>query len=148
MTLSNYNFEAVKSLIRVLNSGIDFYKKAASETTDNRYNDVFSRMITEKVRAIALLQPFVVADEGSIEEGNALAVEIRESYTHLIGMFKKDNIHLYLSQLEELEDKVLEKVNKALATTVPAPCEAALYQIKERMKLCHDEMRALDVITQ
>ncbi|MFC3033481.1 PA2169 family four-helix-bundle protein [Pseudoalteromonas fenneropenaei] len=148
MTLSNYDLAPVKSLIRVLNSGIDFYKKAEHKTSDKRFNQVFERMIGEKVRAIALLQPYVVADEGCAERGSAVSVEIREAYTQLLDLFQSDNLHLYLSQLEELEDKVLEKIEAALEGNLPGQCKSALLQIKARMTLCHNEIRALEVITE
>jgi uncharacterized protein (TIGR02284 family) len=93
------------------------------------------------------LQPFVLIDEGEIETDSALSIDIRESYTKLVGMVSTDKEHTYISQLEEVEDKVLSKLDKALSKDLPPKCKSVLLQIQTRMQACHDQMKQLQELT-
>ena len=48
-----------------------------------------------------------------------------------------------VSQLEEVEDKVLEEFRTALKDEQPADCQSALRSTMTDMRACHDKMRSL-----
>lgn len=143
MSLSNYDMGPVKELIKVLNGGVEFYKEAKEELSDNTLATIFNKMITEKSRAISELQTYVLIDEGEIEDDTDLVVTLREKYTKLLTVVRADKEHAYIDQLEEVEDRVLDKLASALEEPLPEPCNIALSQIQIRMQTCHDEMKAL-----
>ncbi|WP_286271272.1 PA2169 family four-helix-bundle protein [Thalassotalea hakodatensis] len=143
MSLSNYDMGPVKELIKVLNGGVEFYKEAKEELSDNTLATIFNKMITEKTRAISELQTYVLIDEGEIEDDSDLVVTMREKYTKLLTVVRADKEHTYLDQLEEVEDRVLDKLSDAMEASLPEPCNIALSQIQIRMQACHDEMKAL-----
>ncbi|MDO6428606.1 PA2169 family four-helix-bundle protein [Thalassotalea sp. 1_MG-2023] len=143
MSLSNYDMSPVKELIKVLNGGVEFYKEAKEELSDNTLATIFNKMITEKTRAISELQTYVLIDEGEIEDDSDLIVTMREKYTKLLTVVRADKEHTYLDQLEEVEDRVLDKLSDAMEASLPEPCNIALSQIQIRMQACHDEMKAL-----
>ncbi|OKY26041.1 PA2169 family four-helix-bundle protein [Thalassotalea sp. PP2-459] len=143
MSLSNYDMSPVKELIKVLNGGVEFYKEAKEELSDNTLATIFNKMITEKTRAISELQTYVLIDEGEIEDDSDLVVTMREKYTKLLTVVRADKEHTYLDQLEEVEDRVLDKLSAAMEASLPEPCNIALSQIQIRMQACHDEMKAL-----
>ncbi|RRS08654.1 PA2169 family four-helix-bundle protein [Pseudoalteromonas sp. J010] len=147
MAESNYDLEPVKALIKVLNGGVEFYTEAKKKLDDIELSRIFDQMIVDKAQAISDLQPFVLIDEGEIETDTALSVDIRESYTKLVGMVSTDKAHTYISQLEEVEDKVLKKLDEALSKTLPPKCKSTLLQIQVRMQACHDQMKQLQELT-
>ncbi|WP_100915751.1 ferritin-like domain-containing protein [Pseudoalteromonas spongiae] len=147
MSNSNYNLTPVKELVKVLNGGIEFYKEAKTKVSSQSLEIIFDRMISEKERAAAELQPLVVLDEGEVETDNDFMVSLRETYTKVLSVISTDKEHTYISQLEEVEDRVLEKIEAALEEPLPAPYFSTLKLIQNSMQACHDEMKALQEVT-
>ncbi|MCE0558014.1 MULTISPECIES: PA2169 family four-helix-bundle protein [unclassified Motilimonas] len=147
MSNSNYEMGPIKELVKVLNGGIEFYSAAKEKTSNGNLVRVFERNIQEKALAISDLQTFILIDDGQVETDSALSVELREAYTKIIALVSSDSDHTYISQLEEIEDKVLEKVDAALQEMLPADCKSKLLQIQVRMQNCHDEMKQLQLMT-
>ncbi|NOU51179.1 PA2169 family four-helix-bundle protein [Pseudoalteromonas sp. JBTF-M23] len=147
MSNSDFNLKPVAELIKVLNGGIEFYLEAKKKVDNLELERIFEMNVLEKTKAVSALQPFIVADKGEIEEDNAVSVELRETYTKVIALISTDKDHTYISQLEEVEDKVLEKVDAALEQTLPQDCQRALREIRMTMQACHDEMKTLQDIT-
>jgi uncharacterized protein (TIGR02284 family) len=99
-------------IIQVLNSGIEFYSDAKEQVRDQRLVQLFDRMLNARRMVKERLQPFAVLEDGKREEGSAFSVEVRKVYTKVIGAISSDTDHAYISQLEEVEDKTLEEVEK------------------------------------
>lgn len=133
----------VSDIIKVLQGGIEFYEDALSKVHSSEVKTIFSLMIDEKNLAISQLQPLVIAEEGEPETGTYWAVDIRQMYANTLNIFTSDDDETYVEQLEEVEDKVLEVVNKALEETQSANLVQALSGIKIKMMACHDQMKAL-----
>jgi uncharacterized protein (TIGR02284 family) len=133
----------VSDIIKVLQGGIEFYEDALTKVHSPKVKVIFTRMIDEKNLAISQLQPLVIAEEGEPETGTSWAVDIRQMYTNTLNIFTSDDDETYVEQLEEVEDKVLEVVNKALEETQSANLVQALSGIKIKMMACHDQMKAL-----
>ncbi|GAA0817432.1 PA2169 family four-helix-bundle protein [Colwellia sp. D2M02] len=147
MSNSNYEMGPIKELVRVLNGGIEFYRSAMDKVSNPHLMHVFENNINEKARTIAELQTFVLIDEGKIEQDSAFSVELREAYTKVLAVISADAEHTYVSQLEEIEDKVLEKIEAALMKKLPAECQSTLLQIQVRMQHCHNHMKQLKLVT-
>lgn len=147
MSNSNYNLTPVKELVKVLNGGIEFYKEAKTKVSSQSLEIIFDRMISEKERAAAELQPLVVLDEGEVETDSDLVVSMRETYTKVLSVVSTDKEHTYIAQLEEVEDRVLDKIEAALEEPLPTPYFSTLKLIQNSMQACHDEMKALQEVT-
>jgi uncharacterized protein (TIGR02284 family) len=147
MSNSNYDMNPVKDLVKVLNGGAEFYAKAKEKLDNPMLERIFEQNILEKTRAASALQPFIVTDEGKVEEDSAFSVELRETYTQIISLVSTDKEHTYISQLEEVEDKVLEKIDSALKQPLPPACYQSLSQTRLNMKACHDEMKHLKEVS-
>lgn len=147
MSNSNYNLTPVKELVKVLNGGIEFYKEAKTKVSSQSLEIIFDRMISKKERAAAELQPLVVLDEGEVETDSDLVVSMRETYTKVLSVVSTDKEHTYIAQLEEVEDRVLDKIEAALEEPLPAPYFSTLKLIQNSMQACHDEMKALQEVT-
>lgn len=135
--------EKVADVIQVMQAGISFYKDALSEIDDVTVKTTFRKMISNKESAIDSLQPLAIAEQGERETGSDLGVESRKMYTKIAGMFSSNEEFTYVNQLEEVEDKVLEVLDEALAADQPSSAMVALRTIRARAQSMHDEMKAL-----
>lgn len=133
----------ITDIIKVMNSGIEFYQKAKEKVDDKSYQGFFNRMIDAKAKAIFELQPYAVEEKGDLETGTDTLVKARETYTQVVANLSSNTEFTYVDQLEEVEDRVLEELNDALSKEQTPECEAALQRIKVQAKECHDEMKAL-----
>ncbi|TMP38443.1 PA2169 family four-helix-bundle protein [Pseudoalteromonas rubra] len=147
MTHSNYDMKPLKELVKVLNGGVEFYKDAKEKVDDEHICAIFNTIITEKVQAISTLQTYVLIDEGERETNTNSLVKLREHYTQVLGGLSSDKTHTYIAQLEEVEDKVLNKISDALEQALPPQCVQDLRQVQVRMQACHNEMKALQELT-
>lgn len=146
--MSNPNHvEKVSSIIKVLNGGIEFYSDAIKKVDSQSVKAVFEKMISDKQAAITTLQPFAVAQQGEYEDDNAVSVDIRNMYTSVISSLTSNSDHTFVSQLEEVEDKILAVLRDALKEDQPAACTMALNNVLTDMKRNHDQMRALQKST-
>lgn len=137
----------VEHLIKVLNSGIDFYGEAKSRLDNQELIRIFDQNLVEKHKAVTELQSFVMADKGEPEQDSALSVELRSTYTKILALVSSDKEHTYISQLEEVEDKVLEAIDKSLKNVMPPQLKETLLRIQIRMQVCHDDMKHLQEVT-
>ena len=147
MSNSNYDIASIKDLVKVLNGGVEFYRTAKEKVDSLKLKQIFEQNIQEKALAISDLQTFILIDEGHVETDSALSVEMREAYTKVIAVLSTDKEHTYISQLEEVEDKVLHKIRDALKENLPPNCRNKLLQIQVRMQNCHDKMKQLELLT-
>jgi uncharacterized protein (TIGR02284 family) len=137
----------VADVIKVLHAGVEFYSDAIQEIKNRNVKLFFVKMIGEREVAIEELQAFAIAEQGEKEQGESVAVNVRNMYTKLVGIISFDKDHTYISQLEEVEDKTLEVIDEALKEEQPEVCAEKLRNIRAAMQTCHDEMKALQEAT-
>jgi uncharacterized protein (TIGR02284 family) len=139
--------EHISDIVKVLNSGVEFYSDAQDKVDNPAIASVFKMMASVRRSAIEQLQPYAAIEEGEREEGSSLAVEIRKLYTGMLAAVTSDKDHTYISQLEEVEDKTLEELKTALDKDQPGACRMALLKVYNDIKECHDKMLALQKAT-
>lgn len=134
----------IADIIKVMNSGIEFYHEAKDKVDNPEYSSFFNRMIDAKESSVFELQKFAVVEKGDLETGSDTMTEARKVYTKLVDKVSTERTaYHYVDQLEEVEDKVLDEINHALSKDQAPDCEVTLRRIYTRMKECHDEMRML-----
>ncbi|TQV69719.1 PA2169 family four-helix-bundle protein [Exilibacterium tricleocarpae] len=133
----------IAEIVKVLNSGIDFYHEAQEAVDNPVLATVFESMVNARRRAVQRLQPYAVLEEGEVEDGSSFSVEVRKLYTKIMAAVKSDTEQTYISQLEEIEDKTLNEVKTALEKDQPVACRAALSDILADIQECHDKMLTL-----
>ena len=135
--------DEIKDLIQVLKSGSEFYRDAKDEVKDSSLITTFENVATDHDECITRLQPFVVAQEGSPEDGSSWAVKAREAYTEVKAALTSNSDLTYVSQLEEVEDKLLEACDEALEAEQPLSRKTALAEVRSRLQKTHDRIRAI-----
>ncbi|WP_431688441.1 ferritin-like domain-containing protein [Hahella sp. NBU794] len=145
--MTNSETNSLRDLVKVLNDGIDFYTEAKDKVKSNAVRLVFERMSAIREGAVGRLQPYIVFEKGEKETGHTLGGILREHYAKILAAIKDDSEHVYIEQLEEVEDKTLEKIRDAIEEVKAPGVQATLQDIYPTLKRCHDEMSRLQRAT-
>lgn len=144
--MSSNETSAIRDLIKVLNDGVEFYTDAKNELKGSGYESVLQDMIDVRQGALARLQPFVYSREGEIETGHTFVGTARKTYADVLASIKSSKAgksQTYIAQLEELEDRTLEFIKKALDEASAVDATSALNFIYATLQQCHNRMRSL-----
>ncbi len=144
--MSSNETSAMRDLIKVLNDGVEFYTDAKNELKGSGYESALQDMIDVRQGALARLQPFVYAREGEIETGHTIVGTMRKTYADVLASIKSGKASkskTYIVQLEELEDRTLEFIKKALDETTAVDATSALNFIYATLQQCHSRMHSL-----
>lgn len=144
--MSSNETSAIRDLIKVLNDGVEFYTDAKNELKGSGYESVLQDMIDVRQGALARLQPFVYAREGETETGHTFVGTVRKTYAEVLAAIKSSNTgksQTYIAQLEELEDRTLEFIKKALDEASSVDATSSLNFIYATLQQCHNRMRTL-----
>jgi len=147
MSNQNAHVEKVTDVIQVMKAGVDFYKEAIEKVENDSLKSTFRNMIVSKEDAIEKLQPLAVSEQGERETGSSWLVDARKMYTKFAGAITSDTDHTYVSQLEEVEDKVLEALDDAMEEEQPTVAMTTLRTVRASAQSLHDEMKALKMST-
>lgn len=134
---------ALKDLIKVLHDGVNFYTDVKLALKDSGYEAALQDMIDARQQALARLQPLVFTREGDVESGKTITGNLHKAYADILAMIKQDKSQVYISQLEELEDRTLEEIRQAQEDAQSTDIAAALDQVRQSLRQCHDRMRSL-----
>ena len=144
--MATHEISAIRDLIKVLNDGIEFYTDAKIELRGSGYEPALQDMIDVRQGALARLQPFVYSSEGEVESGHTFVGTMRKTYADLLTSIKSSTAsksQAYIVQLEELEDRTLEFIKKALNEATSVDVTSALNFIYATLQQCHTRMRNL-----
>jgi|GEM_PF-1049358 len=133
----------ISNLIKTLNSSVEFYKEAAKEVDKPTVATTLQNMALTHSKNIATLQPFVRAEDGESEDGSSFAVDMRKQYASVMDSIKSDGDLTYISQLEEVEDKLLEQCKDVLDSKLPVGCVNTITKVQQDIRFTHDRMKAL-----
>lgn len=137
------NANLLQDLVQVTHDSKAFYEDAARETNDARLRDVFNRMASAKTGLITALSNTLVNLGETPPTDGTVAGDFRKAYADIRTAFSKDDSKIYVSQLEETEDRVLEHFEDALVKTDSTDVRGVLSEHLPKVRACHDEMRTL-----
>jgi uncharacterized protein (TIGR02284 family) len=133
----------LKDLIELLNDGEKFYSEAATKVKVPAYADLFRRMALQKQAIASDLSARLAARGETAPAGGTMLGSLRKLYTEVRASMAKANESVYVAQLEQTEDRILEAFRNDLTQSE----DMELRRIAERhypdLKRTHDEMRDL-----
>ena len=133
----------LKDLVELLNDGEKFYDEAATKVKTAAYADLFRRMARQKQAIASDLSTRLAAHGETAPQGGTMLGSLRKFYTDMRASMTKDNEAVYVAQLEQTEDRILEAFRDDLTQSE----DMELRRIAERhypdLKRTHDEMRDL-----
>lgn len=143
MPFITFPSDKIGDLMRVLQSGIRFYRDGINAVKCGSTREMFSRMLEEKQQACKELRPYVQPVKGS---ESTLSVEARKLYTGLISRVLVDREQAFIDQLASLERRILFTFDEALKEKQSQSCALLLRKIRTRMLQCHEELVALKTV--
>ena len=134
----------LNTLIGTLVDSIDGYQKAAAETSNSRYAEMFNARARERQQAVTRLQATVARLGGNPEDDGTTAGAAHRGWINLKQAVLGNDDEAIVNEVERGEDYLKEKFEAALRhTDLPAEARAAVEEAWTSVKSGHDEMSAL-----
>jgi uncharacterized protein (TIGR02284 family) len=134
----------LNTLIATLIDSVDGYQKAAADTENTRFAEMFNSRARERQQALTGLQAAVAKLGGDPEaEGSTTAAAHRGWINLKEAVLGRDD-EAIIKEVERGEDYLKEKFEAALRhTDLPAEASQAIDQAWQSVKAGHDEMSQL-----
>ncbi len=140
------NAKELKDIVKVLNSGIEFYEKAKEKIDNPQILSILEHTRKSHVNSVSRLQPHVTIADGEAETDTSFTVDARKIYTSALASLSSDTELTYIKHLEEVEDKLLEEIDRVLGLKLPLACHTALSQVRGEAQQTHDRIKNLQNI--
>jgi uncharacterized protein (TIGR02284 family) len=134
----------LNELIQLLHDGETFYNDAAQKV-GMPYRDLFQRMARIKVAIASELAVHVTGHGDTPSESGTVMGKLRKSYADLRASIGKNPEKVYVAQLEETEDRILEAFRSHLKDSDITEVRNILTRHLPEVQKTHDEMRALKI---
>ena len=134
----------LNTLIGTLVDSIDGYQKAAAETSNSRYAEMFNARARERQQAVTRLQATVARLGGNPEDDGTTAGAAHRGWINLKEAVLGNDDEAIVNSVESGEDYLKGKFKAALDNVdLPAEARAAVLEAWTSVKAGHDEMSAL-----
>lgn len=137
----NPSTSQLNELIEITRDGQHFYQHALTEVKDVELQHLFRDLAQAKTHIIQALSVKVAASDERPAQGGTLAGRMRELYTDTRARMG-DPDAVYVEQLAEVEERIVEAFEGALATAEP-DVRALLAIELPKLRACHERMRKL-----
>lgn len=137
------NTGLLKEIVEIARDGADFYESSQQKIGNARLKAVFARMAAAKRELMTSLSDYLAASGERPPDRGTLFGSLRRLYADVLATVAADDDHIYVSQLEEAEDRLLEQVEKAIEVAQSTDVRVQLQAYLPKVRACHDEMREL-----
>ena len=137
------NIKEFNGLIKVLNSSLNFYEKAISEIENPKVKKLLKRVHSQHASSINTLEPHTDLDIRKKEDSSSFAVEARNIYTQALSKLQSDSDLAFIDQLEEVEDKILKRMDDIDTVNLPLLAQPALIKTRLESQITHKVMKSL-----
>lgn len=133
----------VRELVQIARDGAAFYGQAIDKVEDPNIRSIFARMAGHKQKIIDSLSANLRLHDEETPENGTVAGRIRQGYADLLASLSSQDARIYVSQLEETEDRLLHHFERAMEDVEDPAVRALLQTHMPQVRACHEEMRAL-----
>lgn len=133
----------LKEIVEIARDGEKFYQDAETTVSDLSLRPIFARMASAKRELVGALSQKIAAGGETAPQSGTLVGAARQAYTDIAAKLSSKDAQIYVAQLEETEDRLLEQVEKAAAKTQDSAIRLTLQAYLPKVRACHDEMRNL-----
>jgi len=132
------------TLIGTLIDSIDGYQKAAVDTTNTRFAEMFNARARERQHAVTALQAAVARLGGNPEDDGTVAGSVHRGWINLKEAVLGKDDEAIVNEVERGEDYLKAKFEAARENVdLPADARAAVEEAWTSVRAGHDEMSAL-----
>ena len=134
----------LNTLIGTLIDSIEGYQKAAADTTNTRFAEMFNARARERQQVLTTLQAAVARLGGNPEDDGTTAGAVHRGWINLKEAVLGRDDEAIVKEVERGEDYLKEKFEAARRNVdLPAEARAAVEEAWTSVKAGHDEMSAL-----
>lgn len=134
----------LNTLIGTLIDSIEGYQKAAADTTNQRFAEMFNARAQERQQALTGLQAAVARLGGNPEDDGTTAGAVHRGWLKLKEAVVGQDDETIVKTVEEGEDYLKEKFETAMQhKDLPPEARAAVEQAWQSVRAGHDEMSRL-----
>jgi len=134
----------LNTLIGTLIDSIDGYQKAAVDTTNTRFAEMFNARARERQHAVTTLQAAVARLGGNPEDDGTVAGSVHRGWINLKEAVLGKDDEAIVNEVERGEDYLKAKFEAAREhVDLPADARAAVEEAWTSVRAGHDEMSAL-----
>jgi len=137
----NHNADVLQELIQLARDGAVFYADAAREVKDPTLVPLFNRMATAKRELISALGGQLERTGEVVSSSGTFGGSLRKTYTEVLAKLSSNDGKVYVDQLEQSEDRLLEHFDDAIAGAESVELRAQLTAHLPAVRATHDEMR-------
>lgn len=139
----NKSTDLLNELIEIARDGKKFYLDAAAKVTDGEVQQIFRTQANVREQLINTLSQHVVIRGDIASREETLVGMTRKLYAEILATLSSDRDGIYIQQLEEVEDRLLEHYRKALEVAESEDVRRVLVQHMPIVQAAHDRMKAL-----
>ena len=134
----------LNTLIGTLIDSIEGYQKAAADTTNSRFAEMFNARARERQQAVTKLQAAVARLGGNPEDDGTTAGAAHRGWINLKEAILGNDDEAIVNEVERGEDYLKAKFEAARDhVDLPAEARAAVEEAWTSVRAGHDEMSAL-----
>ncbi|MCB1635162.1 MAG: PA2169 family four-helix-bundle protein [Xanthomonadales bacterium] len=141
--MSDSNTSNLADIVQVARDSAEFYDHARKEVTNPIIQNLFARMAASKRRLIEALSTRILLEGEQPPESGTWLGGLRQFYADAKAMVASNDEAVYVSQLEETEDRVMEQLEKALEDIQDPAVRTSVLTVMPDARASHDEMRRL-----
>jgi uncharacterized protein (TIGR02284 family) len=141
--MTDSNAKELQELVQIARDNADFYESARDDVKNPALKDIFTRMAAAKRSLIQSLGARLALSGEEVPDSGTMAGNMRKMYADMKATFSKNDDAIYVAQLEEAEDRLLEHFNASLQKLDDVRMREAVSAQLPQVRACHDEMRAL-----
>jgi uncharacterized protein (TIGR02284 family) len=140
--MTDKNTKVLQELVQIARDSADFYESARDEVTSPALKDVFTRMAAAKRSLIESLGARIALSGEDIPDSGTMVGSMRKAWADIRASIGESEA-VYVAQLEEAEDRLLEHFNQALQKLDDPRKRETVGAELPKVRACHDEMRTL-----
>jgi len=143
-TASTADTTTLNTLIGTLIDSVQGYQKAAADTSNTRFAEMFNARAQERQQALTKLQGAVARMGGNPEDDGTTAGAVHRGWMNLKEAVLGQDDETIVKTVEEGEDYLKNKFEAAMNNVdLPAEARATVEEAWTSVRAGHDEMSAL-----
>ncbi|MBU3023228.1 DUF2383 domain-containing protein [Aestuariibacter sp. A3R04] len=133
----------ISDIIRILNSGAEFYREGIRVTCSEHVIAMYTRMLEEKQQAVVELLPHAKPDLAANQKQSDWLIDIERRYTSFTSQLSEQHDLSFITHLVKLESQIVDNLDAVLDTEQSQECAQTVRKIRARMIQCKEEMLSL-----
>ncbi|EPT1007141.1 DUF2383 domain-containing protein [Vibrio parahaemolyticus] len=142
--------ENIASIIELIHSGNDIYKKAIDNIDNTSLNHVLQDLVHVREHAALELKPYAIAianPQTADDTPVSYTIKAREVYSDVMKEVSSDKESMYLEQLEGVESKVLKEIENIITAQPEQADNAVLLKVRSDIKSCKEKLSNISLIS-